>query len=199
MGDYKDWITFQAGSGGLPANVFGYIAMLLSSLMTRHDLRDPKTIPGTQHSSAGKYLSEETLPKRTPPAGVTNKWCVPQRQVENAPAEMQTAIVELTDSFATEHNLTKGKAFDSLDAYCLNGKELFHRHPKDYTHHIVFHPSDAKLVLVQEWGELFGLAGRVGQDLGCVLVFWPRNMEEIKVLEKMFLAALENAKAGKAS
>ena len=124
---------------------------------------------------------------------------MPQRQYEDPSDEMKTAIEELTERVAKEYNLTKGTAFDSLNAYYIGKVEVFHRHPKDYSHHIMLHPSDAKLLLVQDWGELFGLAGKLGQALGCTLVFAPRNQDEIVILERIFKAAVEHAKAGKGS
>jgi len=197
MGDYSDWIAFQKTACGLPANFIGYLAMLFCRIITRHHLRDPKTIPG-HYSEDGKYMNKETLPIRTgaPVKTSTDRWPVPQREYDEPSADMMTAIESSTETFATENNLTKGTAFDSLNAYYLGSTEVFHRHPKDYTHHVMLHPSDAKLMLVQQWGELFGLAGKVGQKLGCTLAFSPRNQEEIKIMEVIFKAAVDNAKAG---
>jgi hypothetical protein len=200
MGDYTDWIAFQRTAGGLPANFFGYLAMIFCRLITRHNLRNPASIPG-DYSVDGKYLNSNTVPKRDPPTAKTDtdRWPVPQRQYEDPSEEMKTAIEQFTERFATDNNLVEGTAYDSLNAYYLDGVEVFHRHPKDYSHHVMLHPSDAKLLLVLEWGELFGLAGKVGQKLGTVLVFAPRSTEEIKVLETIFKGAMEYAKKGKAS
>lgn len=198
MSDYVDWIEFQKTAGGLPPNLIGYLGMCLTKFITRGNLRDHRTIPG-KHSTEGKYLSATDLPQREGPAPKTSaeRWPVPQRQLDEPSQEIKTAIEELTERFAEENNLRRGKAFDSLDAYFLGETEVFHRHPKDYSHHVHVDPSDAKLLLVQGWGELFGLAGRVGQKLGTVLIFVPRNQEEIRILETIFKAAVDHAKKGK--
>jgi hypothetical protein len=198
MGDYSDWIKFQKTAGGLPANFWGYLAMLLCRLIARHNLRDPKTIPGP-YSDEGKFLNKESLPRwvHDPPIETsTNRWPVPQREYIVPSDDIKNAIESLTERFATENNLTKGTAFDSLNAYYLDGTEVFHRHPADYSHHIMLHPSDAKLSIIQGWGELFGLAGKVGQKLGCTLIFVPTNEEELKLLEKIMKAAVDFAKSG---
>ena len=90
--------------------------------------------------------------------------------------------------------IRKGKAFDSLNAFFLDKHELFHIHPFDKSFHCMLHPSDAKLLVAKGWAEWFGLAGKVGQPFGTVLVYAVREDEEMEVLEKIWDAALMNAK-----
>jgi hypothetical protein len=58
----------------------------------------------------------------------------------------------------------------------------------------MLHPSDAKLVIEKGWSEWFGIAGKVGQGTGTVLVYAVRSQEEMDVIEKIWQAAVAFAK-----
>lgn len=86
--------------------------------------------------------------------------------------------------------MEKGTAFDSLNAYYLNGHELFHIHPVDKSLHCMLDPSDSKLLISRGWAEWFGLAGKVGQGKGTILFYAPRNEDERRVLENVWEASI---------
>lgn len=196
--DYRSWILLQTTAGGLPANIFGYLSMLLVKFFAvRGDLRNPDTI--LPAIPVGKYLQPETIPERSQRPHM-HKWPVPQRQADCIPSPDQYALFETrlaTFIAKQEQNGTlirKGEAFDSLNAFFLEKHELFHIHPFDKSLHCMLHPSDAKLVIGKGWAEWFGLAGKVGQSFGTVLVYAVRDREELEVLEKIWDAALMYAK-----
>ena len=87
-----------------------------------------------------------------------------------------------------------GTSFDSLDAYFLGKKELFHVHPVDKSMHCVLHPSDAKLLVEKGWAEWFGLTGKVGQGKGTVFVYTVTDEGEMETLERIWDAAIMFAK-----
>jgi hypothetical protein len=125
-----------------------------------------------------------------------HKWPVPQRQVNLHPSLSEFELFQnRLENFISRHAqngtvIRKNKSFDSLDAYFFNRHELFHIHPLDKSLHCVLHPGDAKLLIEKGWAEWFGLAGKVGQGKGTVFVYAVRNEEELKVLEKIWDAAV---------
>src|SRR5437762_3447784 len=133
--DYKSWIQLQKTAGGLPANIFGFLAMLLVKLIAFHDLRNAASILPDVDSS-GKYLLPEDIPER-PERPEMHKWPVPQRQSTLHPSPAQyTLLQEYVQVFIARKLdgdivIRKGTSFDSLDAYFLNTRELFHIHPVD--------------------------------------------------------------------
>jgi hypothetical protein len=198
--DYISWIQLQKTAGGLPANVFGYFAMLLVKLFALRDLRNPSAV--LPSAPIGKHLSQQDIPAR-PERPKMHRWPVPQRQANFHPSasefdllrsHLEAFISRLADDGTV---IRKGKAFDSLDAYFLNSFELFHIHPVDKSFHIVLNPSDAKLLVEKGWAEWFGLAGKVGQAQGTVFVYTAREEDELKVLERIWKAAVMFAKERK--
>jgi hypothetical protein len=197
--DYTDWIRLQTTAGGLPANFVGYLGMLLVKLIAFHDVRNPDAIlpciPAT-----GKHLDASTLETRGDRPRMF-RWPVPQRQQDQHPSTEQcTALQERLQTFLSTSKengiiIEKGTAFDSLDAYYINGHELFHIHPVDKSLHCMLDPSDSKLLISKEWAEWFGLAGKVGQGKGTVLFYAPRNEEERNILGKVWEASVRFAEA----
>lgn len=192
--DYSDWVQFQTTAGGLPANLVGYLAMFLVKLIAFHDVRNADavlpTIPAT-----GKHLAAEALlPRGDRPRMF--RWPVPQRQDTQHPSSEEfTAFEERLETFLNASKekgivIERGTAFDSLDAYYLDGHELFHIHPVDKSLHCTLDPSDSKLLISMGWAEWFGLAGKLGLRKGTILFYAPRNEEERDVLEKVWEASV---------
>jgi hypothetical protein len=189
--DYNEWIQLQETAGGLPANLLGYCAMLLVKLIVAKDLRNPATIEPA--APVGKYLENIIVRQERPEM---HRWPVPQRQSTLIPTASEfESLQERLKQFISRHHqqgveIKSGKAFDSLNAYYLHGRELFHIHPVDKSLHCMFHPGDAKLVVEKGWAEWFGLAGKVGQQKGTVLFYAVRGAEEIDMLEQVWEAAV---------
>jgi hypothetical protein len=194
--DYRSWVQLQLSAGGLPANIFGYVAMLLVKLIAFHDLRNPASI--LPSVPAGKYLQPGEISERSD-RPTMYKWPVPQRQATLHPSASEFALLQSRlEGFIARHAengtaIRKGKSFDSLDAYCVNGHELFHIHPVDKSLHCMLNPGDAKLLIEKGWAEWFGLTGRVGQGKGTVFVYAVRKEEEMDILEKIWDAAVKFA------
>ena len=60
--------------------------------------------------------------------------------------------------------------------------------------HVVLHPVDARVVVQKGWGEFHPLAGFAGSEAGFVMIYGPRNTEEVDALIRILFAALEYAK-----
>jgi hypothetical protein len=202
--DYRLWIELQTTAGGLPANVFGYMSMLLVRMFAFYDLRNPAAVlPSIP--ALGKYLSSKDIPERNAQRPTMYRWPVPQRQVDGHPSVSEYALVRdhlakflsgrvLSDG---SNAIRKGQAADSLDAYYWDKFELFHIHPVDKSFHVHLDPSDAKLLIERGWAEWFGLAGKVGKPHGTVFVYAVRGEEELDVLDKIWEAAEAFAKGEK--
>ena len=63
-------------------------------------------------------------------------------------------------------------------------REVFHSHcVGDGSSHAVLSAADAKLVLDKGWGETHGFSGRaLGFPLGYVMIFAPRNTQEVEIV-----------------
>ena len=198
--DYNSWIQLQKTAGGLPANIFGYLAMLLVKLMALSDLRNPATV--LPSLPTGKHLRPDDIPTRSDRPEM-HKWPVPQRQSTHHPSPTQFNLLQdRLNAFITRQRdegcvIRKGTSFDSLDAYFLDKHELFHIHPVDKSFHCKLHPSDAKLLIEKGWAEWFGLAGKVGQGKGTVLLYAMREDVDLTVFERVWEAALRYAQEGK--
>lgn len=67
-------------------------------------------------------------------------------------------------------------------------KEIAHMHGSDGSMHLNLAPRDAKLVLERGWGQRHPIAGTI-LYLGDVMVYAPRNEEELEVSQKITRAA----------
>jgi len=72
--------------------------------------------------------------------------------------------------------------------------EVCHAHPSDGSMHLTLHPADAALVLSQAWGERHPLSsgGWLARFVppGFVMVYAPRNEEEIENVRRIVAAAV---------
>jgi len=72
--------------------------------------------------------------------------------------------------------------------------EVCHAHPSDGSMHLTLHPADAALVLSQAWGERHPLSngGWLARFVppGFVMVYAPRNEEDIETVMRIVAAAV---------
>jgi hypothetical protein len=69
--------------------------------------------------------------------------------------------------------------------------EIAHIHPSDNSMHMVLSPSDAVAAVEMGWAERHGLAGvAVGLPPTYVMVYSPRNQEDLTVVEQLLEAAI---------
>lgn len=64
-------------------------------------------------------------------------------------------------------------------------------HEADGSMHVVLSPLDAKLVIEKGWGQRHGLSGTKLMWIGYLLVYAPRNEEELVIVKRILGAAVE--------
>lgn len=75
------------------------------------------------------------------------------------------------------------------DYYTKSPFEVFHMHETDGSVHCMLSAADARLLVQKGWGQRHGLNGRVGLPRGYLMIFAPRNDDELLVLEQIAKAA----------
>ena len=70
------------------------------------------------------------------------------------------------------------------------GNELAHVHPAENSLHVWVSPPDAKEIVGKGWGERFPLSSLGMLHPSWVMVYAPRNMEEVDVIEEIIRAAI---------
>lgn len=94
----------------------------------------------------------------------------------------------------------RGKAIFLKDAYDLPNplayarRELAHLHDSDVSAHILLSFADAKEVLSKGWGERHRVAGTIA-PLGYMMLYQPRNLEELDIFLNIFKAAIAYGKS----
>ncbi|KAF1817265.1 hypothetical protein P152DRAFT_376985, partial [Eremomyces bilateralis CBS 781.70] len=205
---HKDYILFLSlGPGGTPPTPLGYLRIKFLSLFAHPHPRRASPLPPT----AG-YLHPSTLPPRRG-SRPTVVGIAPHRQTNqhaHAPefAMLERAIRRVADDpgnaavFGVSCIEKHGPALFSCSETREGGSgaattdrdtELLHAHPWDGSMHIVLHPGDVRVVLMQGWGERHPL-GRGGwlrqfvpEDF--MLIYAPRNAEEVEIVMRIVEAA----------
>lgn len=59
--------------------------------------------------------------------------------------------------------------------------------------HIILSPTDTKEVTEKGWGELHGLAGQGAAAKTYMMIYSPRNEEELEITKKILEAAIKYA------
>ncbi|KAA8917657.1 hypothetical protein TRICI_000193 [Trichomonascus ciferrii] len=192
--DYRAW-KVVALHGGAPVNVLGYLVSTLSILVLRGDRRNPKQIKDTVGGKG--FLDPEAVEKRSGPVPAVAKWKVPQRQVtEKQPDNSEGLAEQFYEQAIEKHGLQLEPSLveNHISALFSNKRdpehELIHRHPTDGTFHLLVHPQDAKVIIENNWGELFSVPpGWVRNNGETVLLYCPRSQEDITVFHKFLDAS----------
>jgi phospholipase/carboxylesterase len=80
-------------------------------------------------------------------------------------------------------------AREERDAFMV-GREFAHLHPPhDGSLHLVLPPTDVDEVIENGWAERHPLAGRFGMPENIVMVYGPRDEDELHVVEELVLAS----------
>ncbi|MCJ1312235.1 hypothetical protein MMC25_005909 [Agyrium rufum] len=147
------------------------------------------------------------LPERKGPRPGIGKWPVPHRQVDGFASKemnetMQTHLVTLSESNLSHLSIQtsayerRGPALwicQDPDGKTGNSdqpekRELAHVHDSEGSSHVILSPKDAKEVIEKRWGERHGLSGVMVVPAGYLMIYGPKNEEELKAW-KMIIAA----------
>lgn len=211
--DYNAWRSF--GTGGTPSTPSGYWRMTklrINRLLSSDDLCDASSL----NSDTPKYLPTDfaVKHKRSGPRPRIMSRTMPQRQHPFRPSEVESGVSQAVNNMMSnmysahtqllvfKPSKTEGGSADAIyakpDLSTLNpianeprnkllDKEIAHAHPADCSLHVWMSQADAKTVVEAGWGERFPL---VFVDKGWIMVYAPRTMEEVKVVEEIVKAAV---------
>lgn len=177
----------------------------VKALLANDDLLDTSVY---SRSSGPKYLA--SLPKRGSPRPRLMPRILPQRQVPDRvlSTASRARLHDMVNALAAERpdvlevrpSHTEGKTTDGL--YARAGRpelnpiatdkildhEIGHAHPSDDSLHVWISDRDAIEVVEKGWGQRFCLPF---VEKGWVMVYAPRNMEEVEVVESILRAAAQ--------
>ena len=75
----------------------------------------------------------------------------------------------------------------------ISHAEVGHIHIFDGSMHIILSPSDTKEVIEKGWGELHGLAGQGLAAKTYMMIYAPRNQQELAIAKMILEAAVKYA------
>lgn len=203
---HKDYKTFIAlGPGGVPYNFLGYLYI---TSYRPFCLKNTKARPSPLPFHILPYLT--SLDPRAGPRP-TVLGIIPHRQInQQAPEHIFTLLNATLDNLANRypHLLEmKTSCFESHSrglfskkplqhkGHTTCGGEICHMHSVDGSMHLTLHPDDAARVIDAGWGERHPLAvgwHGYGKFLNesFVLVYAPRNEDEVKTVVEIVKAAM---------
>ena len=211
--DFRAWKSF--GTGGTPPTWPGYWRMTkirINRILSfgKNDLRDPSPLSG----NGPRFLEASSIDTRNGDFPRVMSRTMPQRQVPYKAKEvgygvadrMTKAIGKIAAAYPELVDLrpskTEGGSVDaiyakpSLPTLKESAKgdpilttEIAHVHPADRSLHVWLTEADAKFVISKRWGLRFPL-GWV--DKGFIMVYAPRTMEEVDIVERIIKAGIAN-------
>lgn len=211
LNDFYSWKAF--GTGGTPPTWAGYVRMTKFRinrmlLFGRDDLNDASRLS----SEGAKYLDAASIPAREGARPSIMARTMPQRQVSykrgSVSPEVEERVQSMMARFAAQHptllelrpSKTEGGSTDAIYGVpslpTLNERaktdklltsEIAHAHPSEGSLHVWLSQADAKTVVEKGWGMRFPLAF---VDKGWVMVYSPRTVAEVEVVEKIVQAGI---------
>jgi hypothetical protein len=200
--DYKAFLSL--GPGGTPGTPLGYVKIKLLSLIC---LRDPlRAMPVPPHFRPQKgYFNDDALGLRKGERPLV-QGIAPQRQqtqksnasvykqlvarLQSLTHDPRNRLVERTSCFEKHSS----GLFTSIPITRTCGGEICHAHPSDGSMHLTLHPSDAKLMLENGWGERHPLARggwcRRFVPKEFVLIYAPRDDAELDMVMQIVAASI---------
>lgn len=201
--DYRQWLAL--GPGGLPYNFHGW----LTATWMRRLKHDPLDTRHFAMGAAGDLSFLGPLPRREGPRPKIGVHPVPHRQLDQLPdAEMTQKIVGIFHNLVRRRSETVHYQLSSYEkrnqavflkqpetgspAAAQSHGEIAHVHPSDGSMHMTFSPSDAKTVIEAGWGECHPLAGKLGLPDTYLLVYPPRDDQELALTARLLDATVDD-------
>ncbi|TID21505.1 hypothetical protein E6O75_ATG04900 [Venturia nashicola] len=198
----SDYDAFCAlGPGGTPSTFPGYLRIKFLGLFALRNPYIPPAIPSAINRTP--YLTK--LPRRAGARPIV-RGIAPHRQIDQKISSrlFEELLARISQLGVTHKGLRNGtscleKHGPGLFAqtpvnrtrHCYD--EIMHAHPSDGSMHLCIHPADAALVLSQAWGERHPLSkgGWLERFVppGFVMVYAPRNEEEVEIIMRIVKAA----------
>lgn len=186
---YTSYKRFMAlGKGGVPHNVLGWAIVSL--------VFAPIAISKDKVTLTDSFKGESTLllPARNGPRPTTDGIAPHRQMTQTSPEDMMPQLEALIKKAATGPKTEFGvsKIEKSGPAVFVGSKEVAHVHAMDRSLHASLPDADAKEVIEKGWGERHRLAGRFGLSTGLVMVYSPRDKEELATVDKIVTKAVES-------
>lgn len=205
--DYEAWVAL--GVGGIPHTLEGF--RMVKQLGGRmKDPLDANRIAG-DIGKPGDIAVLKKLPKRAGIKPSIAPFAVPHRQTDQHNDEATRRLqqqafdnqvadpkykLQYKMSYLERHNpgiFLRDSTAGNPTIVPISHGEIGHIHPSDGSMHIIMSPSDTKTVIEAGWGELHGLAGDGRAAKTYMMIYSPRNKEEVEVTKKILAAAVKYA------
>lgn len=205
--DYEAWVAL--GVGGIPHTLEGYrMVKRLGSMMK--DPLDAGRVAGDIGKS-GDLRALEKLPKRKGTKPTIAPFAVPHRQTDQhnneAIRKLQQQIFDdmaASKEYALEYKMSylernnpglflRDSTASNPTVVPVSHGEVGHIHHFDGSMHIILSPSDTKTVIEAGWGELHGLAGDGRAAKTYMMIYSPRDKNELAITQKILEAAVKYA------
>ncbi|KAK0201209.1 hypothetical protein DFS33DRAFT_1266058 [Desarmillaria ectypa] len=205
--DYHRWL--RLGKAALPYNPIGWLLAVSLKPFGRETL---STIEYSQDPNNASWLERAEIPERRGSRPFTGWHIAPHRQLDRTPrrsypqgqrqavfakhAEANQGVVEIYTS--RHERLGDGMYLRSSvpaphDPALQAQFEMGHIHPQDSSMHFMLSSKDCKLVIEQGWGErhpLSGVSKWIPMPKEYLLIYAPRNDEELAVIEHIIMASI---------
>jgi hypothetical protein len=203
--DYAKWRSL--GPGGLPANPGGWLSMMRFRWMAKDGLDVTQMMAAA--GGENDLQAWRDIRRRAGARPTVSPYPIPHRQLDQlADPGVRGQLSELFDRTVDRH---AGRVLYALSSFekrhpaitltCAEGSvgaasnaEIAHIHPSDNSMHMVLSPSDAVAAIEMGWAQRHGLAGvAAGLPPTYVMVYSPRNREDLAVVEQLLEAAIAYA------
>ncbi|KAK8032751.1 hypothetical protein PG991_002149 [Apiospora marii] len=181
--DYYNYL--KLGPGGTPATIQGYLRINWFKLWALRDPLEPLQEDPTLEPAAG-LLGRSPLP-----LSGSQECYLRLRKILEQHSLKNKADIGIGTSCFEKHGMGLFARYP-FNNTCQG--EICHVHNTDYAMHMNLHPNDVKEVLKKGWAQRHPLACETGWlrmpvPRQFVLVYAPRNMEELKIVCKIIEAA----------
>ncbi|KZP22935.1 hypothetical protein FIBSPDRAFT_665193, partial [Athelia psychrophila] len=204
VGNYRTYISL--GPGGIPYNAFGWLLSLTAKLFSRETM-DTRVYDADEDKQ--RWLDSAAVPERRGARPALSWHVIPHRQLDRIPSvEVQESLTSifntrlaanpvLVEMAPSPHEkmsdgLILHRALPSPHKVADESKrEIAHLHPwKDFSLHVTMAPQDCKLLIERGWGERHPLSGTRIIPKEYLLIYAPRDEEELGVVERILVASI---------
>ncbi|MCJ1288301.1 hypothetical protein MMC26_007656 [Xylographa opegraphella] len=215
--DYCAW--YALGPGGIPHNFAGYVTQWLLSWIA---VKNPRSItslyfPNRTDLDKESFL-EGDLPEREGTRPKIATYVAPHRQLtDKSTAELEQLLGSSVRKIAEDNALIteimpsileggSSPALSILESVYTEShlhvprapREVFHMHAGEGSAHGIYSWTDAVMIIEKGWGEMHGLSGQaLGFPHSYLMIYAPRNAEEVKVVSMLARAAVRYGSEGK--
>jgi len=202
--NYNKWLSL--GKGGLPYNVFGWLAAMVVHPFRRETF---STMEYIKDGNKDTWIDPTVIPERRGARPLTSWHCIPHRQIDRLPAPSYGEKIVAIFNKHAEANSNLVKVVISPHERTNNAmvihpdipsphkvaerglREIVHIHPYDYSLHAILAPLDCQLVVEKGWGERHPLSGVIPiLPKEYLIIYAPRDEEELQVVERVIVASI---------